>query len=274
MLSAIVKPVFDLCRDGIAAWKRRRNPARAQAQRLLDAFAAHGVTGVQIPRLLPEALALPNAAFADADDLKRELRAGLLDWAATRFAWQRGWLDGVEQQRHLRVDGYKQPAFFRDWLEQRVALPLDGDRTIHVWVASTPPLGPQSTGSLCIAYGERFDHLDAQELSRYWLLSEGWSLNHSPCIENLMALCAIAAELGIWVVGHTASGEALKRLEEGKLFVPQLLALSGHRWFPGDLIDPLPGEDSAWRQSLWDSARSMLESDGVRFCARRVTERA
>jgi hypothetical protein len=34
MLSAIIKPVLDLCRYGIAAWKKRRNPARAQVQRL------------------------------------------------------------------------------------------------------------------------------------------------------------------------------------------------------------------------------------------------
>ncbi|GAA0243755.1 hypothetical protein GCM10009126_06820 [Rhodanobacter caeni] len=93
MLSAVIKPALDLCRDGMAAWKRRRNPACAQAQRLLDAFAAHGVAGVQIPRLLPEALALPNAAFADADDLKDKLTPRLLDWAADTWPFAVvGWM--------------------------------------------------------------------------------------------------------------------------------------------------------------------------------------
>lgn len=261
MLSLSVKSLVDLCRDGFAGWKKRRNPARAQAQRLLDAFAAHGVAGVQIPRLLPESLALPNAAFADADELKDKLTPALLDWAASTFAWRRGWLDGVDLQRHLRVDGYKQPSIYLDWLEQRLAQSLNSDRVIHVWVSGTLPLGPESSGSLCIAYEEHFGQLDNQELRRYWLLSDAWRLDHSPCIENLMALCAVAAKLRIQVIGHVAKREALKRLDEGQLFVPQLLAVSGHRWFPGDLIDPPPGHDSEWRQALWGEAQVMLRSE-------------
>ena len=261
MLSAVIKPALDLCRDGMAAWKRRRNPARAQAQRLLDAFTVHGVAGVQIPRLLPEALALPNATFADADDLKDKLTPCLLDWAADTLALRRGWLDGVDSQRHHRVQGYKQPSIYRDWLRQRQELFPGLDRVIHVFVASKEPLGPQSTGSLCIAYGECFDTLDAQELSRYWLLSDHWRLDHSPCTVNLMALCAIAGELGIMIIGHVATWEAVVRLDHGLLFVPQFLALDTHRWFPSDLIDPPPGQDSEWRHTLWKEAEDMLQSD-------------
>ncbi|ODS89376.1 MAG: hypothetical protein ABS45_16765 [Comamonas sp. SCN 65-56] len=260
MLSINPKSVVDGIRDFAAVWKKRRNPARAQAQRLLDAFAAHGVAGVQIPRLLPEALALPNAAFADADDLKDKLTPRLLDWAADTLALRRGWLDGVDSQRHHRVQGYKQPSIYRDWLQQRQKLFPNLDRIIHVFVASKEPLGPQSTGSLCVAYGERFDTLDTQELSRYWLLSDHWRLDHSPCTVNLMALCAIAGELGIMVIGHVATREALVRLDDGQLFVPQVLALDAHRWFPADLIDPPPGQDSAWRQTLWADAQELLRS--------------
>jgi hypothetical protein len=260
MLSAFIKPMLDLCRDGIVAWKKRRNSARAQAQRLLDAFAAHGVAGVQIPRLLPEALALPNAVFADPDELKKELAPRLLDWAADTLALRRGWLDGVDFQRHHRVQGYKLPSIYRDWLRQRRERFPDVDRIIHVLVASKEPLGPQSMGALCVAYGERFDTLDTQELSRYWLLSDHWRLDHSPCTVNLMALCAIAADLGIMVIGHVVRQEALTRLDDGQLFVPQVLALDTHRWFPSDLIDPPPGQDSEWRRILWIDARAMFES--------------
>lgn len=144
MLSISLKSLVDLFRDGLAAWKKRRNPAHAQTQRLLDAIAAHGVAGVQIPRLLPEALALPNAAFADADDLKDKLTPSLLDWAANTFALRRSWLDGVDTQRHLRVDGYKQPSIFRDWLQQRLALPIESDRAIHVWITGTARPAPKA----------------------------------------------------------------------------------------------------------------------------------
>jgi hypothetical protein len=260
MLSAIIKPMVDLCRKGFAAWKKRRNPAHAQAQRLLDAFAAHGVAGVQIPRLLPEALALPNAVFADPDELKKELTPRLLDWVADTLALRRSWLDGVDSQRHHRVQGYKQPSIYRDWLQQRQAFFPHVDRIIHVFVASKEPLGPQSTGPLCVAYGERFDMLDTQELSRYWLLSDHWRLDHPPCTVNLMALCAIATDLDIMVIGHVVKQEALTRLDDGQLFVPQALALDTHRWFPSDLIDPPLGQDSEWRQALRSDAQTMLAS--------------
>lgn len=263
MLSVSVKSLVDLCRDGLTVWKKCHNPARVQAQRLLDAFAAHGVAGVQIPRLLPEALTLPNAVFADADELKSKLTPSLLDWAAAIFALRRGWLDGVDSERHVRVEGYKQPSVYRAWLEQRATHTLVGDRVIHVWVTSKEPLGPQSTGAMCIAFEQRFGHLDERYLSRYWLLSDQWRLDHSPCVVNLMALCAIAADLDIMVIGHVASQEALTRLDNGELFVPQLLAQSGRRWFPSDLIDAPRGHDSEWRQTLWREAQVLLQSDNV-----------
>lgn len=263
MLSISLKSLVDLFRDGLAGWKKRHNPARVQAQRLLDAFAAHGVAGVQIPRLLPEALTLPNAVFADADELKSKLTPALLDWVAATFALRRGWLDGVDSERHLRVEGYKQPSIYRAWLEQRAAHTLIGDRVIHVWITSKGPLGPQSTGAVCIAFEQHFGRLDERYLSRYWLLSDQWRLDHSPCVVNLMALCAIAADLDIMVIGHVASQEALTRLDDGELFVPQLLAQSSHRWFPTDLIDPPPGHNSEWRQALWREAQVLLQSNGV-----------
>jgi hypothetical protein len=260
VLSINPKSVFDGIRELTAAWRKRRNPARVQAQRLLDAFAAHGVAGVQIPRLLPEALALPNADFADPDELKTKLTPRLLDWAADTFALRRGWLDGVDSERHHRVQGYKHPSIYRDWLQQRQQLFPSADRIVHVFVTSKEPLGPQSTGSPCVAYGEHFDTLDTQELSRYWLLSDHWHLDHPPCTVNLMALCAIAGELGIMVIGHVVRKDALTRLDDGQLFVPQVLALDTHRWFPSDLIDPPPGQDSEWQRILWSDARAMLES--------------
>lgn len=146
MLSVSVKFLVDLFRDGLAGWKSRRNPARAQAQRLLDAFAAHGIAGVRISRLQPNALALPNAIFADAGDLKGKLAPALPDWAASSFAWRRGWLDGVDPQRHWRVEAYKQPSIYRDWLDRRSVQLPDSDRTIHVWLSDTPRWAPKARG--------------------------------------------------------------------------------------------------------------------------------
>lgn len=59
----------------------------------------------------------------------------------------------------------------------RPGLPI---AVIHVWVTSKESLDTLITGSLCIAYEERFGQLDAQDLSRYWLLSDHWRLDHSP----------------------------------------------------------------------------------------------
>lgn len=246
------------------SWLRDRiDPARLQAQRLIQAFEAYGIARQQIPRLLPAALTLPNSAFSSPDKLKGHLTPALLDWAAEHLALHRSWLDGVGTQPHLIEDHYKAVAGYRDWLVQRIEQVPLVHRFVHVWKAEGPAIGPVAFGPVCLIYEETSDGLDGSEFSRFWRLSDEWPLDHAPCVENMIAVVAIARSLGLLVVGHELRLDDLRWLIAGKVLIPDLQRRRRGRWHPEDLIKPLAGQDSAWRQARWEGAQNYLRQAGI-----------
>lgn len=240
-------------------WLRDRfDPARVQAKRLIQAFEAYGIARQQIPRLQPAGLTLPNAAFSSPDKLKAHLTPALLDWAAEHLAIRRSWLDGVGAQPHLIEDHYKAVAGYRDWLTQRIEQVPLVHRFVHVWKPQGPAIGPEAFGPVCLVYEETSDGLDRAEFSRFWRLSDEWPLDHAPCVENMIAVVAIARSLGILVVGHELALDDLRRLTAGKALIPDLQRRRRGRWHPEDLVEPIAGQDSAWRQARWQGAQDYL----------------
>jgi hypothetical protein len=69
---------------------------------------------------------------------------------------------------------------------------------------------------------------------------------------------AVAKSLGILVTGREVPLDKLVRLEAGDLLLPEAAALGRAPWHPDDLVTPLPGKDSAWRQALWRGAQRWL----------------
>jgi hypothetical protein len=245
-------------------WVRDRfDPARVQAQRLIQAFEAYGIARQQIPRLMPAGLTLPNAAFSSPGKLKAHVTPALLDWAAEHLAIHRSWLDGVGAQPHLIEDHYKAVAGYRDWLAQRIEQVPLVHRLVHVWKPESPAIGPDAFGPVCLVYEETSEGLDGAEFSRFWRLSDEWPLEHPPCVENMIAVAAIARSLGILVVGHELALDDLRRLTAGKALIPDLQRRRRGRWHPEDLIEPLAGQDSAWRQARWEGARTNLHQAGI-----------
>lgn len=240
----------------------RLDPARAQAKRLIEAFEAYGIARQQIPRLLPAELKLPNAAFSTPDKLKDKLTSELLDWAAEHLAIRRSWLDLVDSLPHLVRDHYKSPAHYREWFSGRFKQAPEVSRWLSIW----KPVGqviPNGQGPLCLVYEETSQGLDGTELTRYWLLSDHWSIHHAPCLENLLAVLAIARSLGICVLGSNLPLSELQQLEAGSKLLPDVAKHRRSAWHPEDLIDPLPGKDPEWRQALWCGALSYLAKDGM-----------
>jgi hypothetical protein len=240
-----------------AWWQEYRDPARKQAKRLIAAFEAHGVARQQIARLLPATSAVPTAAFSTPEKLKEELSPALLDWAADLLALQRGWLDLVEDHPHAVVRGYKSMAVYRDWLVARQQLAAH-DQTLTIWKTEPGELDPNSEGRLCAVYEETFAGLDGNGLSRYWRFSEEWWLDHAPCIENMVALVALAQSQKILVLGRVASDKVLAQVEAGQLLLPELAKYRQGGWHPDDLVTPLPGKDTPWRQAVWAGAQRYL----------------
>ena len=245
-------------------WLRDRlDPARVQAQRLIQAFEAYGIARQQIPRLLPASLTMPNAAFSSPDKLKGHVAPALLDWAAEHLAIHRSWLDGVGAQPHLIEDHYKAVAGYRDWLAQRIEQVPLVHRFVHVWKPPGPAIGPDAYGPVCLVYEETSDGLDGAEFSRFWRLSGEWPLDHPPRVENMIAVVAIARSLGVLVVEHELVADDLLRLTAGKALIPDLQRRLRSRWHPEDLIEPLPGQDSEWRQARWQGAQVYIGQAGI-----------
>ena len=254
--------VFGLLGKAWNLLRDRLDPARAQAKRLIETFEAYGIARQQIPRILPPALKLPNATFSTPDKLKDKVTHELLDWAADHLAISRSWLDNVDEMPHLMEDHYKAPVGYRDWLAKRLELAPNVPRYLAVW----KPLGqeiPSGHGPLCLIYEETTGGLDGTEFTRYWLLSDHWSLHHAPCLENLLAVIAVSRSLGIWVSGSDIPIGMLQQLEAGKKLIPEVKKSQRGKWHPEDLIDPLPGQDTKWRQDLWSGAQGYLADSGI-----------
>jgi hypothetical protein len=114
-----------------------------------------------------------------------------------------------------------------------------------------------------LIYEETSSGLDGSEFTRYWLLSDHWSLHHAPCLENLLAVIVLARSLGIWVLGSDVPMALLQQLEAGKKLIPEVAKCRRGGWHPEDLIDPLPDRDTEWRKALWDGAQKYLSRHGI-----------
>ena len=255
--------VFGLLDKAWSLLRDWQDPARAQAKRLIETFEAYGIARQQITRILPPDLKLPNAIFSTPDKLKDKLTPELLDWAADFLVISRSWFDGVADKPHVIEDHYKTPAGYRDWLAKRLSVAPTATRFLYVWKSQGQAIRPHGAGHLCLVYEETADGLDGSEFTRYWLLSDHWSLHHAPCIENLLAVVAVANSLDISVLGHDIPMDSLQLLEAGKKLIPEVRSRARGMWHPQDLIKPLPGKDTDWRQGLWNGAQEYLRRDGI-----------
>jgi hypothetical protein len=252
---------------GWDGWRSWRDPARRSAQRLIRAFEAYGVSRQQIIRLVPAALApsraeLSMADFSTPEQLKSKLSPALLDWATDHLNLRRDWLDGrADVPPHLVVDFYTQPARYGAWLRARQLEMPHAQRWLAVWKAQGSPLGPHADGPLCVVYEEVLPGLDDADWARHWLLADGWSMGHLPCIESLAALVLLAQRAGVTVIGKELPSRELRRLQEGRALVAELEPKTRGRWHPEDLVMPPRQHDSAWLQAVRQAARRRLSDE-------------
>jgi hypothetical protein len=236
------KGIIDLLTRGWTWVQERRDPVRAQAQRMIDVFEAHCIARQQIARVLPPELAIPTASLSNADKLKGQVSPALLDWAADYLALNRRWLDGVDAEPHRRVDGYKNEGVYAEWLRQRLEVAPAVDRVLYVWTAEEPVSGSTSGGLVCLVYSEDSAWLDGGSLSRYWLLSEQWPIDHGACVVSMLKVVGIARSLGIPVVGRLVPAPVLRKMESGRIFAPQAQASIGKLWYPEDMASAVAGD--------------------------------
>ena len=89
-------------------------------------------------------------------------------------------------------------------------------------------------------------------------------MGHAHCVENLAALVHVAQQAGVLVtIGKELRARDLMRLHRGHALVPELLQRTRGGWYPTDLVDPPPQNDSPWRQAMWQGAQRLLADSSV-----------
>ena len=230
-------------------WKVRQDPIRAQAQRVLDVFVAHGVAQTQISRLLPEQFAIPMKDFASADKLSEHLTPAFLDWVADYFALSRSWLDGIPVDPHQTICCYKHPADFAAWLaEHRAGEPFQF--RLIVLKPSIKPINPCSNENVVIVLEERITYLDDQSVCRYFIFDGNGPLNYYPVIRSLMGLCVVADRARCLVKGRVVDEKICTSIEDGQLLIPLGLSKARNSWEPDRMLFQSPANDLPWQKQL------------------------
>lgn len=230
-------------------WKVRQDPIRAQAQRVLDVFVAHGVAQTQISRLLPEQFAIPMMDFASADKLSEHLTPALLDWVAEYFALNRSWLDCRPVDPHQTINCYKHPADFAAWLtERRTGEPFQF--RLFVLKPSAKPIGPSSNENILIVLEECITYLDDQSICRYFIFDGNGPLSHYPVIRSLMGLCVVADRTRCLVKGRVVDEKICTAIEDGQLLIPLGLSKARNSWEPDGMLFQSPANDLHWQNQL------------------------
>jgi len=256
--------------------RSRFDPALRQAARFLKAFEAHGIARMQIGRLLPVTLrskSIPLASFSSADALKPVLTAELLDWTADLWGLQRTWLDlagGSDsyQGPHRHCHVYKDPEAMAVCLDEALMrIPVSPlDLRMLVFATTKEAFLQPTSDPIVIALEEPAGELDDQLLHRYTMLSEGWQLDHTPCLINAVSLCRMATERKINIRGVVVSHRELKRLVLGRSFIPEARRKCRGIWYPEDVLDDRRTGRSHDLTQLRNEVNSFLGTDR---CAKR-----
>lgn len=176
--------------ERLLGWnKRRNNPARQQAARVLQAFEAHGVARMQINQVLPPALRLTALAWSEPDELKTVLRQEHIDGLSERFNLKGDWLAGLSNVANELIFSYKQPGELHRWFERNRNPGSSFEFKLHLITSSADEIGADSTGPFALVLEQLPDDDSA---SRFLHLSEGSHCDHYPCLIHLLQVLAIA----------------------------------------------------------------------------------
>ena len=176
--------------ERLLGWKKRHsNPARQQADRVLQAFEAHGVPRMQINQVLPQTLRLTAMAWSDPDELKTVLHQEHIDWLAERFKLKHDWLAGLSNSANELIFSYKQPGELNRWFERNRQQGSCFEFKLHLITFSADQIGAHSTGPFALVLEQLPDDDSA---SRFYHLSDGSHFDHYPCLVNLQQVLAIA----------------------------------------------------------------------------------
>lgn len=266
---------FKLGRDIRAERSYRTDAFRLEAQRVIDAFQAHGLAPNEVARLLPEALGLnaSPAVLGDVTELKRHLNQ-ISPWATATLALDPHWVRGKGSEPHRRIHSYKHISELTTFFREREAADDDGavgltERyQLHFYKQDDRPLS-ESRGTFVVLLTEEFAQLEGESFYRTYYLTEGHHFEHSPCVVHLLQIVAHALHYRVFMSGHVLAAKHLAALDKGNGFASDLTSeASGLLWYPEDVFfRPLDG-DLGWNLAARDLLEESLQDDQAEMLLR------
>ena len=262
-----VDQIFKWIKGLFGVYKESRDPFRAQASRILQAFVAHGISPTQIARIVPEGMLKEPSSLADPSQLKKHLTSPFVTWVADALKLEMSWLDGDEQTAHFLLESYKKPSRLLDKLSE-IADREESSLAIHVFKSNPLPLSHTPEGPFSVVLEERFLELDGKEVSRFYFLTEGATFDHSPCVTHLLQICAIAHHLSVRVWGRVLGRKDLTALWRMDGLIPEHFNCTiAKYWHPDDALWTGLTGDPGWKRRHQAYLSESLVGDGMGWLA-------
>lgn len=198
---------------------------------------------------------MPALKWSSAEHLKEVLNQHHIDWFSSYLKFDPRWIEGESDSAHQLIFSYKAPKLFHKWLECNL-LPDQWCRfKLYLITASKLEIEASSTGPFAVVC-EEFGDTDETDISRFYHLTHGATLNHRPCLLHLMQLLAIAQ------CHHVI-------LQRSTLPITSLISLSNHDGFIPDYLakcspHPLGADHEFWEHFSGNSTwiqQLRLETD-------------
>lgn len=204
-------------------WRRRTNPVRQQAQRVLAAFNSHGFSCTQINKLLPQQLRLPASCWSTPDQLQHHLTQEHIDWVNELFALEPHWLEGTSDAANSYINSYKTPAELHHWLAEQRKIWDQGHIRLYFITQFAQPYDAASRGYFALIIEHLLD-TEEEGVSRFYHLSEGAHFDHGPCLLHLAQVLAIAHFHYLDMRRATLDEASIERLSLHRGLIPDWLS--------------------------------------------------
>lgn len=223
--------------EKIQKWWRNKTGSSGKnsnsvASRMVALLESHGVHRNQIPRFIGHGLTLANVKN-DARLLEK-LTDETLDDVAERFAVQREWLVGADDQIYPHNDFYKKPDEFLHFLNNLQSKNPEND----ISGLLIKPENPNRRAEALIMLQECIGLIGEKPIYRYYLCNN-WPFSYWKARAYLTACIAIAWKKNIYIHGLVLPEKQIDQLASGNMLLgwqgEGFWKLGFNRWDPEDM---------------------------------------
>ncbi len=216
----------------VSLWNKFRKPTEdSVATRLVSLLESHGVHRNQIPRFVGHDLTLSDVQ--NDETLLNKLTDEILDDVCDRFAIQREWLDGAEEQIYPIHHFYKHHEDFVSFIDK---IKLSNNQLSGVLIV---PQSVDSNAQAVINLVETIDYIGDKPIDRYHLCVFD-SYSYWKTRAYMTACIAIAFKKNVYINGITLPNKIISKFGTGENLLNKLAeskwAVDKKRWYAEDMV--------------------------------------